>query len=222
MALSPRDRRILLIGGGVVAAAVALFLIVNLLGGGGDTTTALPPVSVGPAPAPSVSPSPSPSVVKNFSGRDPFSPPAGLATAVASTSGAVPAGGGGGGGGGTIPGTTTFTSTPPTFTPPTTTSSSPPPTHTHTPPPPPSCKGQKPTVCQEVGNHVVQLERVFKRHHKPEADVKVDRKIYKGVKQGDRFAHHFKLVGFNDQNCPQFVFGEEGFVLCESGRHHHH
>jgi hypothetical protein len=220
MALSPRDRRILMIGGGVVAAALALFLIVNLLGGGSDTTTALPPVSVGPAPAPSVSPSPSPSVVQDFSGRDPFSPPAGLATAVASTSGApAGGGGGGGGGGGTIPGTTTFTSTPP-IPPPTTTTSSPPPTHT--PPPPPSCKGEKPTVCKEVRSHVVLLERVFKRHHKPEADVKVDRKIYKSLKEGDRFAHHFKLVGFNEQNCPRIIFGEEGFTLCESGKHHHH
>jgi hypothetical protein len=73
-----------------------------------------------------------------------------------------------------------------------------------------------------VGNHIVLLERVFKRHHKPRADVKVDRKIYKGLKEGDRFAHHFKLVGFNEQSCPKIVFGDEGFTLCESGGHHHH
>ena len=64
--------------------------------------------------------------------------------------------------------------------------------------------------------------RVFKRHHKLAADVKVGSKEYKDLREGDRFAHNFKLVGFNDANCPQIIFGEDGFILCERGGKKHH
>ena len=73
-----------------------------------------------------------------------------------------------------------------------------------------------------VGKHVVVLLKVYKRHHKPVSDIKVDKKTYKRLKEGDRFAHNFKLVGFNDQICPRVIFGEQGFTLCEKGHKHHH
>jgi hypothetical protein len=207
-----------MIGGGVVGAALVLFLVFNVLGGGGGEETAAPPAPA-PGELPTVAPSPSasPSEVVNFSGRDPFSAPPALASAATSAAPVDAAGGDGG------TGDTTSTIAPPadtgTFTPPATggtgtgTGS---PSPTHTPKPEPTCKNTRKTECREVGNHTVEILRVYMRRHKPFADVKVDeKKEYKELRQGDRFAHNFKLVGFNDQNCPRFIFGEEAFTLCE-------
>ena len=223
MALSPRDKRVLMIGGGVVGAAILLFLVFNVLGGGGGEETAAPPAPA-PGELPTVAPSPteSPSQVVNFSGRDPFSAPPALASAATS---AAPVDGGGADTG--TGGTTTSTSIAPpadtgTFSPPGTGGTgtgTPPPTHT--PKPEPTCKGKRNTECRDVGNHTVEIRRVYSKHHKLFADVKVDeKKEYKGLKQGDRFAHNFKLVGFNDQKCPRFIFGEEAFTLCEQRKGH--
>ena len=216
MALTPRDKKVLMIGGGVVGAALVLFLVFNVLGGGGGEETAAPP-ALAPGELPTVAPSPteSPSEVVNFSGRDPFSAPPALASAA--TSAAPVDGGADAGTDGT---TSTSTLAPPadtgTFSPPATggTGTSPPPTKP--PKPEPTCKNTRKTECRDVGNHTVEILRVYMRRHKLFADVKVDeKKEYKELTQGDRFAHNFKLVGFNDQKCPRFIFGEEAFTLCE-------
>ena len=222
MALSPRDKRVLMIGGGVVGAVLLLFLVFNVLGGGGGEETAAPPAPA-PGELPTVAPSPteSPSQVVNFSGRDPFSAPPALASAATSAA-PVDAGGADTGTGGT----TSTSIAPPadtgTFSPPGTGGTGTgTPSATHTPKPEPTCKGKRKTECRDVGNHTVEIRRVYSKHHKLFADVKVDeKKEYKGLKQGDRFAHNFKLVGFNDQKCPRFVFGEEAFTLCEQRKGH--
>ena len=223
MALSPRDKRVLMIGGGVVGAALVLFLALNVLGGGGEETAAPPAPAPGELPTVAPSPTQSPSEVVNFSGRDPFSAPPALVSAATS---AAPVDGGGADTG--TDGATSSTLAPPadtgTFTPPTnggTGTGTGGPSPTHTPKPEPTCKNKRKTECRDVGNHTVEIRRVYSKHHKLFADVKVDeKKEYKGLKQGDRFAHNFKLVGFNDQKCPRFVFGEEAFTLCEQHKGH--
>jgi hypothetical protein len=220
MALTPRDKRVLMIGGGVVGAALLLFLVFNVLGGNGGEETAAPPAPA-PGELPTVAPSPteSPSEVVNFSGRDPFSAPPALASAATSAA-PVDAAAGDAAAGDAGTGDTTSTIAPPadtgTFSPAPTGTGTGTPSGTHTPKPEPTCKNTRKTECRDVGNHTVEILKVYTKHHKLFADVKVDeKKEYKGLKQGDRFAHNFKLVGFNDQKCPRFIFGEEAFTLCE-------
>jgi len=86
MAMSERDRRILIIGGVAAAAIVLLFLLFNLVSGGGGEA---PPPTIVPGnnpPPTKETPTPSPSVVVSFSGRDPFAIPSAIASAVASSS----------------------------------------------------------------------------------------------------------------------------------------
>lgn len=119
MPLTDRDKRTLKIGGITLAGIVGLFLIYTLLSpGGGEvalpsfappaTSTATGGPSVGPSTGPSASGSGQPTVppVQNFSGRDPFSVPAILATPASTT---------------TPPTDSGSTSTPPTTTPPSST-----------------------------------------------------------------------------------------------------
>jgi hypothetical protein len=92
MAMSERDRRILIIGGVAAAAIVLLFLLFNLVSGGGGAEA--PPVTIVPGnnpPPTKETPTPSPSVVVSFGGRDPFAVPSVIASALASSS-ATPSG----------------------------------------------------------------------------------------------------------------------------------
>ena len=86
MALSERDRKVLIIGGVVVGGLLVLFLLFNLFSGGGNEAT--PPLTFSPGTSPSVTTSPTlkPSPVVSFGGRDPFSIPPALVSTSSSTS----------------------------------------------------------------------------------------------------------------------------------------
>jgi hypothetical protein len=86
MAMSERDRRILIIGGVAAAAIILLFLLFSLLTGGGQEAT--PPIVVpGNNPPPTTkTPTPTPSVVVSFAGRDPFAIPSVIASILATPS----------------------------------------------------------------------------------------------------------------------------------------
>jgi hypothetical protein len=86
MALTDRDRRTLMIGGGVLAAILVGFLLFTLFTGGDERADTISPPPNGGSPSPSVGPSPSVPPVAVFAGRDPFSPPAVLATSSATVS----------------------------------------------------------------------------------------------------------------------------------------
>lgn len=80
MALTPRDKRVLMILG--AAAVVALiYVFVFVLGGGEERQRAAPPTggtTATPSPEPTATPTPrdASAPVLTFTGRDPFSPPA--------------------------------------------------------------------------------------------------------------------------------------------------
>jgi hypothetical protein len=65
---------------------------------------------------------------------------------------------------------------------------------------------------------VILLLRVLGRQPRPSVDLELDGDPVDDVREGDRFADGFKLVGFNDSLCPRIVFGVEGFTLCEHDR----
>ncbi len=99
MPLTPRDKRTLMVGGGILAVLLVGFMVMNLLtGGGGDEAfPSLPPITVDPDPnAPgqaTTSPTVGVSPIPVFTGRDPFSVPPGLTTAIVPTSGTDPTNG---------------------------------------------------------------------------------------------------------------------------------
>jgi hypothetical protein len=87
MAMSERDRRILIIGGVAAGAIILLFLLFSLLTGGGGEQA--PPTIIVPGnnPPPSTkTPTPTPSVVVSFAGRDPFAIPSAIASLLATPS----------------------------------------------------------------------------------------------------------------------------------------
>jgi hypothetical protein len=87
MAMSERDRRILIVGGVAAGAIILLFLLFSLLTGGGGEEA--PPTTIVPGnnPPPSTkTPTPTPSVVVSFAGRDPFAIPTAFASVLASPS----------------------------------------------------------------------------------------------------------------------------------------
>jgi hypothetical protein len=140
--------------------------------------------------------------------RDPFSIPPGLELT-------------GGGVGPTTSPTGTETIPPPTITvtqptstftpPPSITTFTPPPTippTTSTPPPPPP---ERPGHKVEIGGHTVRLHAVAANERSVE--VSVDGKRYT-VERGATFDDNFKLVRINER-CAKFLFGEQGFELCE-------
>ena len=108
MAMTPRDRRLLIIMGVVVGVALIFFVVTHKKGA---DTAALTPGLAGPAPAEvtqtpanALSPSPQKSAKLVFSGRDPFVPLVVETTAAdaggSPVAGVSPAGTGGSGSGG--------------------------------------------------------------------------------------------------------------------------
>jgi hypothetical protein len=217
MQLTPRDKRILQIAGVVLPLLLLLYFFVLRPDDGEDV--ALPEFPTGATGltgatggSPSVTPSETPREtlppVSLAGSRDPFSIPPGLELT------------GGGVGPTTSPPTSTFTPPPPTstltppptstFTPPPTTppSTNPPPPPTSTPPPPPP---EMPGHKVEIGGHTVTLLEVAGNERS--AEVKVDGRVYT-VEPGATFDDNFKLVRI-DGRCAKFLFGDQGFELCE-------
>jgi hypothetical protein len=93
-----------------------------------------------------------------------------------------------------------------------------PPGSTTPPAPPADCGPAGPSECRRVGAHVIVLLRVLARQPRPSVDLELDGDPVTNLRQGDRFAGGFRLVGFNDSLCARIVFGEEGFTLCERDR----
>lgn len=93
-----------------------------------------------------------------------------------------------------------------------------PPMSTTTSAPLPDCEPARPSECRRVGVHVIVLVRVLSRHPRPSVNLELDGEPVTNVREGDRFGEGFKLVGFNDELCPRFIFGDEGFTLCEPGQ----
>ena len=200
MELSIRGRRLLTAAAGIVAGIVVIAVAFGLLRGGQEPRPAI----VGRAPVPG-SPPPSTMPARVLSDRDPFSPPPALQAPDPSASptdhqtpGPIPP----------EPTPTGSVSTPPTSAPP----STPPPA------PPADCGPARPSECRRVGGHVIVLVRVLSRHPRPSVDLELDGDPVTNLREGDRFAKGFKLVGFNDSLCPRILFGADGFTLCERDR----
>jgi hypothetical protein len=202
MKLSSRDRRWLTAAAGVVAGMAVLAVAFGLLRATHDPRPAI----VGRAPVPG-SPPPSTLPARVLSDRDPFSSPPALRAAPGpsasptlddQTPGPIPP----------EPTATGSVSTPPTSTPPSTTP----------PSPPADCGDARPSECRSVGGHVIVLLRVLSRHPRPSVDLELDGDPITNLREGDWFADGFKVVGFNDSLCPRFVFGTDGFTLCEHHR----
>lgn len=196
MGLSSRDRRTLTIAGGFVTGIVVIAVAIGLLRG--DEVARARIVDRAHVPGSSSPPMPA----RVLSERDPFSPPPALQTPKPTdapplddqTPGATPP---------EPTGTGSFSTPPTSTTPPTA---------------PPDCEPARPSECRRVGTHVIVLVRVLSRHPRPSADLELDGEPETNIRQGDRFGEAFKLVGFNDALCPRFIFGREGFTLCEHDR----
>jgi hypothetical protein len=192
MPMTARDRRTLIIGGVILGVMLVGYLLLNVVLGGGDDTggAALPPISAGPGQStqtPTQAPTTSGSPIVNFTGRDPFSIPAALATTTAPTS--VP----------TSPGGTTSVPTSPgstTTTPPTS---------------PPTQPGGGSSIT--IGGHTVVLLDTFTSGGGEVAQVEVDGKVY-SVSEGETFAQgQFELTTISG-DCATFLYGDEQFTLC--------
>jgi hypothetical protein len=199
MELSRRDRRLLTAAACVVAGVVVIVLAFGLLRGGQDPRPAI----VGRALAPA-SPPPSTMPARVLSDRDPFSPPPALQVPAPS-------------------GSPTLDDQTPRPIPPEPTATGSVSTPTSAPPsaPPPApadCRAARPNECRRVGGHVIVLVRVLSRHPRPSVDLELDGDPVTNLREGDRFADGFKVVGFNGSLCPQFVFDTVGFTLCEHDR----
>jgi hypothetical protein len=205
MPLTPRDRRTLIIGGAIMGVILVGFLLFNVLFNGSSTTAGpsfapLGSGTGGPVPTgsasqgPSVAPTPStpPTVPpnQNFSGRDPFSVPADLASTSATSTST---------GSGT--GTGTSTQSPTGTGGPTNTSST----------PPPSNPGGGSSIV--IGGHTVVLLDTFSRGGKDLAQVEVDGTVY-DVAVGARFAAGAFELRSTSSSCATFLFGDQPFSLC--------
>jgi hypothetical protein len=191
MAMSARERNLLILLGVLAVAALAWFL---LFGGGGDAEEEAAPTPVTPpSPAPTAEPVPPagpnrrpPRTFAFFGGRDPFVPlvvaeegAGGTGTATAPTEptdGETPADGfeptngdqdGDGGGGAPV----------------------------------------------SMGGRDVQLIDVFTRNGEPVVQVSVDGETFV-VGEGERFAGNFQVTNI-EGTCATFLFGDESFTLCE-------
>lgn len=189
------SRRIL-----TIAAAVAgIVAIVAALSLGRDEQ---PPRALADRSRPSSSSAPSTPPARVLSGRDPFSPPPALLTRTSPTTPSVED---------RAPDSSSPEPTDPG-------SPTPPPASTVPPPPPSDCGAARPSECRRVGPHVIELLRITERHRRPSVDLEVDGDLVANVRQGERFADGFKLVGFNDALCARIVFGDEGLTLCSRER----
>ena len=222
MQLTPRDKRILQIAGVVVPLLLIVYFFVLRPDGGEDL--ALPSGPTGatgttgvPTASPSLSPSPTPREtlppVSLAGSRDPFSIPAGLEL---STGGSVSptttvSSGGTTTAATTVPITvpTTVPITVPTTIPTTVTTT----TGTTTLPPPGGGDGDRPGNKILIGGHDVKLVSVSGSGNGKKLDVQVDGKVYT-VEPGATFDDNFKLVKI-DGKCAKFLFGDQGFELCE-------
>lgn len=190
MPMTARDRRTLIIGGVILGVMLVGYLLLNVvLGGGNDTGgTALPPISVGPGEptgTPTQGPTNTGSPVINFTGRDPFQIPAGMAP--------------------------TSTTTSPTSTDSTTSPTSPGDTTTTPPTSPPTQPGGGSSIT--IGGHTVVLLDTFTNGGGEVAQVEVDGKVY-SVSEGETFAQgQFELITISG-DCATFLYGDEQFTLC--------
>ena len=189
MAMSARERNLLILLGVIVVGALGWFL---LFGGGGDAEEEAAPTPVTPpSPTPTAEPTPEapgrrpPRTFAFFGGRDPFVP---LVEAEA-----------GAGGTGTATAPTEPTDGAPTDGGPT--------------------DGFQPTNGDQDGGAVsmggrdVQLIDVFTRNGEPVAQVSVDGQTFV-VGEGERFAGNFEVTSI-EGTCATFLFGDESFTLCE-------
>jgi len=215
MQITPRDKRILQIAGVALPLLLLVYFFVLRPDGGEDLALPSGPTGItgntgAPTDSPSVTPSPTPREtlppVSLAGSRDPFSIPPGLESTGGSVSPTTTA----------APGTTT--TIPATTTPPVTTTSTfpppPPPTTTTTTTPPPGGGGgggEHPGNKILIGGHDVKLIGVAGSGKK--LDVQVDGKVYT-VEPGATFDENFKLVKI-DGKCAKFLFGDQGFELCE-------
>jgi hypothetical protein len=189
MALSPRDRRILLILGPIVVVLLGIYLL--FLRGGGEEEA--PPVVQPPitqSPTPTVSPTETLPPILVFTGRDPFKAP--IASPGATTT--IPPGG--------------TTTTPPGGT--TTTGPAPSVSPAGTPSPGPG--GGSSTT---LGGHTVVLDNTFTSGGAQMAQVEVDGTVFT-VAEGESFDDNFQLVAVSG-DCADFLFGDQPFTLCTSG-----
>jgi hypothetical protein len=190
MAMSARERNLLILLGVLAVAALAWFL---LFGGGGDDEEPSPTPVTPPSPLPTAEPVPQepgrrpPRTFAFFGGRDPFVPlvvaeagAAGTGTAAAPTEptdGEAPTDGfeptdgdQDGDGGGPV----------------------------------------------SMGGREVVLIDVFTRGGEQVVQVSVDGETFV-VGEGERFAGNFEVTSI-EGTCATFLFGDESFTLCEGER----
>ncbi|MGE5459913.1 MAG: hypothetical protein ACM3WR_04730 [Solirubrobacterales bacterium] len=212
MALTDRDKK-MLIALGVIAALAAVYLFLVVLPGGGGSDVEPPVVqpteSVTPTASPTSTETPRPTSppIDLVGDRDPFSIPPGLSPS--------PTGGGVSPSGGTVsptsptsPPPTSPTSPPPTSPPPT----SPPPTSPPPTSPPPPVEPDDHIL---IGGHDVRLLDVFANGKR--VQIEVDGRVYT-VEEGATFDDNFKLVKILDHHCARFLFGDQSFELCAQAK----
>lgn len=191
MAMSARERNLLILLGVLAVAALTWFL---LFGGGGDADeTAAPTPVTPPSPPPTAEPAPEPPgrrpprTFAFFGGRDPFVP---LVIAEA---------GAGGTGTATAPTEPSDGETPSDGFEPT--------------------NGDQPGDDGgpvSMGGREVVLIDIFTRNGQQVAQVSVDGQTYI-VAEGERFAGNFEATNI-EGTCATFLFGDESFTLCEGER----
>jgi hypothetical protein len=193
MAMSARERNLLILVGVLAVGALAWFL---LFGGGGDAEEEAAPTPVTPpSPTPTAEPTPEapgrrpPRTFAFFGGRDPFVP---LVEAEAGAGG-------------------TGTATAPTE-----------PTEPTDGEPGDDGDAFEPTNGDDGGGPVsmggreVVLIDIFTRGGEPVAQVSVDGQTFV-VGEGDRFAGNFEVTSIEGP-CATFLFGDESFTICEGER----
>ncbi len=207
MALTDRDKKMLMILGGIAVVAVLyLFFFVLPGGDGGEVAEPTPTGSATPTASPTATETPRPTSppIDLVGDRDPFSIPPVLSPS--------PTGGG-------VSPTSTSTVSPTSPTSPPTSPTSPPPTSpppTSPPPtsPPPTSPPPPPEEPDDhilIGGHDVRLLDVFKNGKR--VQVEVDGRVYT-VEEGATFDDNFKLVKILDSRCARFLFGDQSFELC--------
>jgi hypothetical protein len=193
MAMSARERNLLILVGVLAVGALAWFLFFGP-GGGGDDEEAAPTPVTPPSPAPTAEPAPPggpgrrpPRTFAFFGGRDPFVP---LVVAEAGAAG-------------------TGTAEAPTE-----------PADGEAPTDGAPSDGFQPTNGDQnggapvaMGGRDVQLVDVFTRNGEPVVQVSVDGEAFV-VGEGERFAGNFEVSNI-EGTCATFLFGDESFTLCE-------